>query len=171
MLVKGVRIQKVFLTSTLLRIKETAIAEIRPWIGSSVSIAVFELTRKIEVVNTVCDNEKMMLYLSEPEPEIREQEVWRDIDRAFSRPVTACDDTADYAPTQVLAEFFRENHIDGIAYGSSLGPGHNLALFDISVATLRKCDLVQIRGVTFDYELAANPYFKPVVSKDFLGGT
>jgi RES domain-containing protein len=145
--------------------QETAVAEIRPWIGSSVSIAVFRLSREVRVVNAVSDDHRLIVYASEPKPEVREREVWRDIDRAFSQPVTSADNTADYAPTQVLAEFFRESGLDGVAYGSSLGPGHNLALFDIDAATLVKCDLVEICGVKFDFSLAANPYFMSAASK------
>ncbi|MFZ0760863.1 MAG: RES family NAD+ phosphorylase, partial [Candidatus Sulfotelmatobacter sp.] len=145
--------------------QETAVAEIRPWIGSSVSIAVFRLSREVRVVNAVSDDHRLIVYASEPKPEVREREIWRDIDRAFSQPVTSADNTADYAPTQVLAEFFRESGLDGVAYGSSLGPGHNLALFDIDAATLVKCDLVEICGVKFDFSLAANPYFMSAASK------
>jgi hypothetical protein len=101
----------------------------------------------------------MMMYLREPEPEERERAVWRDIDRAFSRPVTRCDDTADYAPTQILAELFRENGLDGVAYGSSLGKGHNIGLFDVEAAAPENCGLVQIRAVKLDLSVAANPYF------------
>jgi len=149
--------------------QETAVAEVRPWIGSHVSIAAFALEREVRVVNAVPDDHRMMVYNHEPEPEERERAVWQDIDRAFSRPVTSGDDTADYAPTQVLAEFFRESGLHGVAYGSSLGPGHNLVLFDICAATLRKCDLVEICGVKFDFSIAANPYFMRRVSKGSVG--
>lgn len=139
--------------------QKTAVAEARPWIGSYVSIAQFALMRDVRVVNCVTDDHRIMMYLQEPEPEERERAVWRDIDRAFSQPVTHADDTADYAPTQIVAEFFRENGLDGVAYGSSLGPGHNVVLFDTEAATPVKCGLVQVRGVKLDLSLAANPYF------------
>lgn len=150
--------------------QETAIAEVRPWVGSHVSIAAFALQREVRVVNTVTEDHRIMVYNHEPEPEERERAVWLDIDRAFSRPVTSGDDTADYAPTQVLAEFFREHGLDGIAYGSSLGLGHNVAFFDLDVATVAKCDLVEIHGVKFDFSPAANPYFTPDVSKGTVDG-
>jgi hypothetical protein len=40
--------------------------------------------------------------------------VWKDIDRALAQPVTDDHDTADYVPTQVLAEAFREHGFDGV---------------------------------------------------------
>jgi len=78
--------------------------------------------------------------------------VWLDIDRAFSRPVVVGDDVADYAPTQILAEVFRQHGFDGVACRSSLGPGHNIALFDPDTAAILNCSLVSIRNVIFEHE-------------------
>jgi hypothetical protein len=141
--------------------QDTAIAEVRPWIGSYVSIGQFALKRDVRVLNCVTDDHRIMIYSREPEPEERERAVWQDIDRAFSQPVTSGDDTADYAPTQIIAEFLRANGLDGIAYGSSLGPGHNVALFDMEVAALVNCGLIEIRGVKLDSSIAGNPYSVP----------
>jgi RES domain-containing protein len=141
--------------------EKTAVAEIRPWIGSYVSIAQFALQREVRVINCVTGDDRIMAYSGEPEPDERERDVWQAIDRAFSKPVTSTDDTADYAPTQVLAEFFRTNGLDGIAYGSSLGQGHNVALFDTDAATLVNCNLVQISDVKLDTVDAGYPYSIP----------
>lgn len=138
--------------------QDTAMAEVRPWVGSLISIGRFALKRDVHVLNCVSNDHRMMVYSREPEPEERERAVWQDIDRAFSRPVTSGDDTADYAPTQIIAEFFRANGLDGIAYGSSFGPGHNVALFDTDVASLMHCELLEIRGVKLDSTIAGNPY-------------
>ena len=81
------------------------------------------------------------------------------IDEAFARPVTPADDLADYAPTQIIAELFKVHGFDGIAYRSSLGPGHNIALFDLDAANLTNCFLWQVEAVKFKFEEAANPYF------------
>jgi hypothetical protein len=124
-----------------------------------VSIAQFALNHDVRVVNCVTDDHRIMMYFGEPEPEERERAVWKDIDRAFSQPATSGDDTADYAPTQVIAEFFRENGLDGVAYGSSLGEGHNVALFDAEAAGLVNCGLLEIRGVKLDLSPLGNPYF------------
>jgi hypothetical protein len=140
--------------------EKTAIAEVRPWIGSYVSVAQFKLTRAIRVVDCVSKgrDQNIIYGESEPEPAEREREVWKDIDRAFSRPVTPGEDTADYAPTQVLAEFFRQNGLDGVGYGSSLGPGHNVVLFDVEAVRLHGCELVRVNTVDFDVSLESGPY-------------
>jgi hypothetical protein len=56
--------------------------------------------------------------------------LWYHINEAFSLPVTNSDDKADYAPTQVLGEAFKSKHFDGIRYGSKVGDGSTIALFD-----------------------------------------
>lgn len=91
--------------------------------------------------------------------------VWRDIDRAFSEPVTAADDHADYAAIQFLAELFRHNGFDGIAYRSAFGPGHgssissnpplcyhNIALFDVNAAeVVAEPQLVAVTDLSLKY--------------------
>jgi hypothetical protein len=67
--------------------------------------------------------------------------AWWYINRSFSEPVTNSDDVADYAPTQVLAETFRSAGYDGIIYGSTLGSGSTVAVFDMTAATLVNCHL------------------------------
>jgi RES domain-containing protein len=78
--------------------QDTAVAEVRPWVGSYVSVAQFTLKRDIRIVNCKIEGHGLNLYFQEPAPEERERAVWRDIDRGFSQPVTPSDDTADYAP-------------------------------------------------------------------------
>jgi len=138
--------------------QDTAVAEVRPWVGSYVSAAQFALKRDIRVVNCTTDGHGLNLYCQEPAPEERERAVWRDLDRGFSQPVTPSDDTADYVPTQIIAECFRSNGLDGLAYRSSLGQGHNVALFDLDAASVIGCGLFEILGVKFDSAMAANPY-------------
>jgi len=140
--------------------EDTAIAEVRPWIGSYVSVAQFALRRELRVVNCVSDYRSTIIWCQqEPAPEVREQSVWRDIDQAFSQPVTLADDIAEYAPSQILAEFFREKGLDGVAYGSSLGDGHSVALFDPGVAKVLNGRLVRISKVKLWYSDEDNPYF------------
>lgn len=141
--------------------RETALAEVRPWIGSLVSVGQFKTLRDLKIVNCTTERKSIKIYFQEPPPEEREEHVWTAIDRAFAKPITPRDDVADYVPTQVLAELFKVNDFDGVAYRSSLGDGHNLALFDIQAAEIINCFLYEVRRVKFDFEGAANPYYVP----------
>lgn len=132
--------------------EETSISEVRPWVGKYVSTARFQTTKTLTLINcSKAHADDYVIYFDEPEPFEREQAVWRDIDRAFSQPVNPDDSTAGYVPTQILAEFFRMNGFDGIIYKSCLGPGSNIALFDVTSARLVDRSLHSIDGVKFTY--------------------
>jgi hypothetical protein len=72
--------------------------------------------------------------------------------------VTRADDTAEYAPTQIVAELFRENGLDGLGYRSALGSGHNLALFDLECADVINGQLICLDRLEIEYSQADNPY-------------
>lgn len=137
----------------------TAIAEVRPWIGSEVSVGQFVPTRELRLVNcTEHEEAKLFLPLSAAPPDSWDTRVWCAIDYAFSRPLTPSDDEADYAPTQVLAELLMSGGFDGIAYASSLGDGHNVALFDLDAAVLTGCGLYRVKAMGLRFEESASPY-------------
>jgi hypothetical protein len=121
-----------------------------------------ELQRDVTIVNCTEDDRRITVYGDqEPEPAEREISVWRDIDRAFSTPYDPNDQQiAGYAPTQVIAEFFRTQGLDGLAYRSAMGgEGHNVALFDFEAVEVLKCDLLGVLSVNHALYEAANPYY------------
>lgn len=141
--------------------RDTALSEVRPWIGSSISVAQFKTTKQLTIVD--CSRlhaEGFVFHFEEPLPAEREKAVWAHIDRAFSEPVNPTDDAADYAPTQVIAELFKSDGADGIAYKSAFGQdGFNLVLFDITVAELLNCGLFEAKSLKFEFRETDNPYF------------
>lgn len=138
--------------------RDTALAEVRPWIGSYISVGQFKTLRELRLVNCTTNQNGFLFYSKEPSAEKREESVWTDIDRAFARPVSPSDDIADYVPTQIIAELFKAKNFDGVAYRSSLGEGHNVALFDLDVAKLVRCFLFQAKSISFEFQESANPY-------------
>lgn len=123
--------------------KETAMSEVRPWIGSYVSVGQFRTRRELSVVDCGRQHDGSPLFLDEPEPEARTNAVWTHIDRAFAEPMTRSDDSADYAPTQILAELFKRAGLNGVIYRSNFGEGFNIALFDPNDADLINCGLYE----------------------------
>ncbi len=138
--------------------RETALAEVRPWLGSLISVGQFKVLRELRIVNCTEDTPRRVYFFEIP-PEKWDVTVWADIDRAFSRPVLPSDDTCEYAPTQIISDLFKAHKLDGVAYRSSLGKGHNLVFFDIEAADLVNCFLYELRGLDFSFEECANPYF------------
>lgn len=147
--------------------KETAMGEARPWVGSDISVAQFKLLKDIQLIDcSVNHSSSDPLYLNvdtcyfyEPDEQEREKAVWTYIDKAFSEPVMPNENQAHYAPTQIIAELFKSNGLDGVVYKSRLGEGYNVALFDVSCAELINCFLYRAKSVAFKFEMEANPYF------------
>ena len=136
----------------------TAMAEVRPWIGALVSVAQFQTTRELNLANVTNDNKRKRIYTGEIPDHAIDDIVLREIDEAFSEPVSLSDDTADYAPTQIIAEIFKANGFDGVAYRSAPGDGHNIVLFDLSTVAIEHCYLFEVRKVSFTFEEAGRPY-------------
>jgi hypothetical protein len=145
--------------------RNTAMAETRPWLDSYVSLAEFKIMRDLQLID--CAKPQLYFghvsftppYFREPPPEEMEDAVWGEIAHAFSKPVTTSDGTAEYAPTQVLSEAFRQMGCDGIRYKSLLGEGHSFALFDMDSVDLLNCGIFETKAVRFEFEQAGNPYF------------
>lgn len=149
--------------------EQTAISEVRPWTGSELSVAQLRICRDITVIDLSLGHRQTSfqhLFFSEllgEKPvsrEKKEEAVWIDIDNAFSRPVTRSDDTADYVPTQILAELFRDHGYDGLVYGSQFGEtGYNIGLFDVEDAEIINAAPYQVTGIEVKFEEIGNRWF------------
>lgn len=143
--------------------EKTAVSEVRPWVGSYVTVAEFETRKPLRLVDcSRCEIDPMvrtgrdldMLFkLKPPSPEETTEIVWRWIDLAFSQPVDRDDSTADYVPTQILAELFKTNGFDGIKYKSIFNGGKNVALFDLgSAEQVGEGKVVQVTKIDLDFQ-------------------
>lgn len=146
---KGIRC--LYLATT----KETAMAEIRPWLDEDISVARFKTVKDLRLINcAVHPPNGLTIYFEEPDEQKREKAVWEEIDRAFSRPVTVSDTSSDYVPTQIIAELFKRNGFDGVIYRSSLSRGsneYNVALFDVDAATMMHCYLSSVEQIRHSF--------------------
>lgn len=149
--------------------EQTAISEVRPWIGSEISVAQFKLVREVRAIDLSRGHRRspfMEITFEEmfgeaPIGAKRKTElVWLDIDNAFSRPTTLSDDAADYVPTQILAELFMAAGYDAIIYRSQFGEmGYNLALFDVEDAEPINCAPFEVTGISVEFKEIGNRWF------------
>jgi len=150
--------------------ENTAMAEVRPWIGSRISLSQFKVMRDCRIVDCTLDQKrswsfeiidwKTGLRAEEPSAADKEAGVWGDIAHAFSEPVSSDEPSSDYIPTQVLAEAFRSRGYDGIMYKSLLDErGMNIALFDVAAAEPINFCLYQTRRISFDFDQIENRRF------------
>lgn len=141
--------------------RETAMSEVRPWIGAMISLALFKTTKKLRLVNLSLHHDLdvsafSFIYFGDPppgDPKKVSEFVWKSVDRAFSAPVTLGDDTAEYAPTQIIAERFKSEGYDGIYFRTALREkGYNVALFDLDSAKSFRLELHEVKRVQFEFE-------------------
>jgi RES domain len=149
--------------------RNAAMSEVRPWVGALVSVAQFQIARTLKIVDcSLLHGQYFKLAygsrtfdalsgkLSLPDEIDIEKIVWAAIDTAFSQPVTESDDLAEYAATQIIAELFRREGYDGIAYKSAFGDdGFSLALFDLDDA--RQVNGMLYRVETVEFKFNKNP--------------
>ena len=140
--------------------RDTAMSEVRPWVGSLVSIARFQTIRPLKVVDCSLTWDSMAIHMAEPAFLDRVKAVWSHIDNAFAEPTSRVDDVADYAPTQILAELFRDQGYDGVVYKSVFGEkGYNIALFDLNSAEMLTCGLFKVKKSAYEFSEQDNEYF------------
>ena len=117
----------------------TAMYEVRPFMFDAVNIAKVRVNEPLKIVNIAVD-----LDLSSNKGATKEMWVMGMIQGAFSKPTN---NTDDYLPTQVIAEYVRSLGYDGIRFNSSLHYGGvNLTIFNHE-----KCEAVSSQ----DFRIAA----------------
>jgi RES domain-containing protein len=134
---------------------ETALAEMRPWVAESLSLALFETKRELRLV--VCKaGAAEVIFDENPSAEKLDKHVWNDISTAFARPVSQDDRESSYIPTQILAEVFKAEGFDGIVYRSGLERGSNVVLFDPTAARPIHRYAYTLKKVRYDFEAVPN---------------
>jgi hypothetical protein len=132
---------------------ETAVAEIRPWMGAHVSVGRFQAVRELKVVDFATETVGYRLHGKDVDPlRVQDERIWADVDNAFARPVTRNDNMTDYVPTQIIAEWFKTRGFDGITHRSSIGKGHNTVLFDLKAANMTDSRLRRVTSVEYESE-------------------
>ena len=108
----------------------TSIFEVRPFIYDAVNIAKIQTTKPLNVANIAVD-----LDLSSDKGTTVDIYVMGMIQGAFSKPTN---NTDDYIPTQVIAEYIKSLGYDGIRFNSSIHSGGvNLTIFNYE-----KCEAI-----------------------------
>jgi len=127
--------------------RETALAELRPWRKVPLSLGEFTTTRDLRVIDFTArrteDGEIHSALASVFNP-------WVRLDEAFSAPLDPSQDTANYAPTQVIAELIRRVN-DGIVYRSSITNGKCVAVFDRDSLRLTRTAVFEAKSIEYEF--------------------
>lgn len=139
--------------------RDAALAEIRPWNGSTISVAQFKIERDLNVIDCSKHHSKKMLRTLVRDKTCGPDDgIWIAIDRAFATPVSRDEEGGEYIPTQIIAELFKREGFHSIVYGSLLSEtGLNLALFNLDDANVvSQATLYTAASISFDFQPYGN---------------
>lgn len=139
--------------------QETAIAEIKPFIGDRITIASFILNKKIKVID-IRKNAPSLLEAIHSKDENSFNNLWFGIKMYFSAPFKR-GDSIGYIPTQYIAELFKNNSYDGIIFNSAQKKDNfNLVLFNASDAIFDKTEERHIEAIEYIDNVRVKEEFK-----------
>ncbi|MHB8065759.1 MAG: RES family NAD+ phosphorylase, partial [Ruminiclostridium sp.] len=124
----------------------TALVEVRPYLGSKVSIAEIKINKALKIVNfsheTLTDPYEDMEYL---------------VDIAMNRFSKPSDSNKkDYIATQYIAEYIKSLGYDGIRFDSSLHKtGKNVTIFNYNSCETVSSKLYGIKDIIFETKIIA----------------
>ncbi len=110
--------------------EETAISEVRPYIGDLISVATFRLTKDLKII----DLENIVIkrpvkYGHNLSEVIKYLDFLRKLGEFLEKPINPLRTEIDYLPTQYLCEYIKHLGYDGVRYRSSLNKGSNFVFF------------------------------------------
>jgi len=130
---------------------DTAVCEVRPYVGAYVSICSWTVDKpvlvadlsNVEPPDTVFGHEDLAWHL-----ECRE--LLEELSLSFALPIDPNDWSTQYVPTQYAAEVIRDMGFGGVGYQSVYGTGVNIALFDERAAKAAIPVLRRVTGLTYE---------------------
>ncbi|MDX8400448.1 MAG: RES family NAD+ phosphorylase [Gallionellaceae bacterium] len=133
--------------------EETAIAEVRPDLRFPVTIGQFKALKELKLVDLVSERPSFYGYFF-PSEVNEDVKLWLSLSSDYSKQLFKEDQQINYLPTQVIAEYFKEQGFDGIVYQSQFMAqkrgaekeyiAKNFVLFDPSVVECVKREVWKI---------------------------
>lgn len=112
--------------------QETAVAEIRPYVGALVSVCSMKAKKPLKVADiTQIHGIENVFSHSDLKAQVQRNGLLNVLNRELARPVKPDDSEIEYVPTQYLAEAILEIGYDGIRYRSAVrNGGTNFVFFE-----------------------------------------
>lgn len=140
--------------------RDTAISEVRPHTGGKVCTVEFAVPTDLRLVDlrhprkTVSPFEWADHLTNEANHERIRLDIalLKRLGDELTRPVLPQATAYQYAPSQYLCEFIKNQGFDGVIYRSSIGDGINLALFQPEKATPGRVEQHNVTRVRIEYE-------------------
>jgi RES domain-containing protein len=134
--------------------EKTVVAEVRAIRGDCVSIASFDVSEKVNVIDLESKPPVFDPFAYQGlRWEIERRSLLREFGRLLSQPIREGESELGYVVTQYLAEFIASKGYDGIVYPSATSEdGKNLVLFDPEQAKCTSVTQYRVTKVDLKYE-------------------
>ncbi|BCW56795.1 MULTISPECIES: RES family NAD+ phosphorylase [Micrococcaceae] len=134
--------------------EDTCIAEIRPSMYSTLTVATFETTDRITFLDLSAIQPLNPFGIEDEQfSQLYSYKLLKRLGHELSRPVRRSDNGVEYAASQYICEFVKSIGIEGIQYASSVhAGGQNLVLFSEEKA--------RVTGRPSTYEVTGAQYTK-----------
>lgn len=130
---------------------DTAVTEVRPHPGETLSLARFTLDAKVQLIDLRNPRQQVTPFVMEDLEEVAgmrgDIDFLERLGQELTTPVLPNAAAIDYIPSQYLCEFIKQVGYDGVVYASSVSQGVNLALFLPDKATVGDVSRVRIDSV------------------------
>ena len=135
--------------------RDTAVSEIRPYMGEIVCVADFTVAKALKIVDLRDPRKLVSPFVLEDANAVGQLRAnipfLVRLGDELTHPVLPSSAAIDYIPSQYLCEFIKKCGYDGVIYRSSVsGNGINLALFDPGKAVGRDVETYSITRVSID---------------------
>lgn len=137
-------------------LENVAVSEIRPVPAVPFTMLKLRVNQNLRLVDLTQDNNSYGFIIPDNNPEETESIVWSHISDAFSVPMMNEFDSANYAPTQIIAEQIRLLGYDGIRFVSQFcrnekGKNHNVVIFDKNKVSITEKSVYSVDEVQYKY--------------------
>ncbi len=135
--------------------EETAVAEIRPYVGAWVSVCSLKAKKNLKVADiTRIHKIESPFGQTDLEAQVQRNALLKVLNRELARPVNPDDSEIEYVPTQYLAEAILEIGYDGIRYRSAVRKGGtNFVFFEPSDLIIDPAtSLVEVDSIEVTYQ-------------------
>ena len=135
---------------------KTAICEVRAQPGEIVCVADFVLNTGLKIVDLRAPRKLISPFLEEDEGSIAllrgDIDFLQILGEELATPIVPDGAAINYIPSQFLCEFIKKCGFDGVAYGSSMSEGMNVALFCPDKAKAQSVEEYKVDGLSLNYD-------------------
>lgn len=134
---------------------ETAIAETRPHPGDVLTVAQFDVTSLLWLLDLRFPRKTISPFIIDESDLVEARQDLSFLSllaNELSKPILPRSAELEYLPTQYLCEFIKNCDYDGVVFKSSISDGSNIALFDDKKVSIVKTYRYQVTQVKYIQE-------------------